>query len=321
MLFKRIFLVAAAIALASLSGCNDKTSDYQLTDLYQISQLLTSDNLGKSIYPNTWLDIVDRTPQSPGTPPTSGSFVPSDYWVEIVAHKRSVPSAPDSCRADEYNRENPCAEIQVEEGTRAHVRNAVIADSLVCRYHIIDEDTRGVIVKDVTYSQNWYAMMAKLNADDAAYRGWAFYAVGGQWQRASSNAASPQLDSVVLEWGSQRFVSQPKVRSPYTPLKQLPRISEGESFEVTLYANTAEAASVPEDVYVSYEINGVMRHFLMDDLGGGRFQYLEAAESSRAGVGAYSQIVIEAFHPVALRDASPSKFGSFVWAMTYRVVD
>jgi hypothetical protein len=321
MLTRRKIFVLVGLALVLLAGCNDKTDDYQLTDLYQISQLLTRDPLAISIFPPVWLDVTNREPQSPGTPPTSGSITPSDYWVEIISHNRSVPTANDSCKADEYNQANPCAEIQVEEGTRAHVRNAAIADSLVCRYHIIDENTRGVIVKDVTYSQSWYAMMAKLNSDDASYRGWSFYAVGGQWQRATKAAGSPVLDSVVLRWGDQHLVTTPKAKSANTPLKQLPRISAGEAVQIDVYANKLDPTIMPEEVYVSYEIAGAMKHFLMDDHGNGHFGYADMEESSGGGTSTYSQIVIEAFHPQALHSVNPQVFGAYVWAMTYRITE
>jgi hypothetical protein len=315
---RKILVITISVVVALGAGCSDKTSDYERTDLYQITQLLTRDAVATSIYPQVWLDTTDLAEPTMSAALGSGSITPQDYWVEIVSHKRTIPSATDSCHADNLNQDNPCAEIQVDASRRAHVRNATIMDSLVCRYHIIDAVTKSVTVKDVTYFENLFAMMAKFNSDDAAYRGWSLYAISGQWQRSSNNAASPVLDSVVLEWADQRLVSRPRVKSPYLPVQQIPRISRSEPVTVDVYANTADAESLPEDIYVHYEINGVMKHFAMEDLGDGHF-YSDIAESSAGEAGSCSQIVVEAFHPVALRDANPNNFGNFIWAISYRV--
>jgi len=316
---RKILVITVLVVVALWAGCSDKTSDYQLTDLYQITQLLTHDAVATSIYPQVWLDVTNRASQTTSAALGAESITPQDYWVEIVSHKRTIPSATDSCLADDLNQNNPCAEIKVDASTRAHVRNATIMDSLVCRYHIIDAVTQSVTIKNVTYFENLPAMMAKLNPDDATYRGWSLYAIGGQWQRSSNNAASPILDSVVLEWADQRLVSRPNVKSAYQTVQQIPRISRREPVTVDVYASTLDDALIPTDIYVHYKINGVMKHFVMDDLGNGHFGYSDMVESSAGEVGSYSQIVIEAFHPVALRDTNPNTFGNFIWAMSYRI--
>ncbi|MCX6831305.1 MAG: hypothetical protein NT028_04115 [candidate division Zixibacteria bacterium] len=315
---RKILVITVSVVVALGAGCSDKTSDYERTDLYQITQLLTRDAVATSIYPQVWLDVTNRALQTTSAALGAESITPQDYWVEIVSHKRTIPSATDSCLADDLNQDNPCAEIQVDASRRAHVRNATIMDSLVCRYHIIDAVTQSVTIKNVTYFENLFAMMAKFNPDDAAYRGWSLYAISGHWQRSSNNAASPVLDSVVLEWADQRLVSRPKVKSAYLPVQQIPHISRSEPVTVDVYANTVDEGLVPEDIYVHYEINGVMKHFAMEDLGDGHF-YSDIAESSAGEAGICSQIVIEAFHPVALRDANPNTFGNFIWAISYRV--
>jgi hypothetical protein len=316
---RKIFVITVLVVVALWVGCSNKTSDFQLTDLYQITQLLTRDAVATSIYPQVWLDVTNRASQATSAALGAESITPQDYWVEIISHKRTIPSAPDSCHEDDLNQDNPCAEIQVDASRRAHVRNATIMDSLVCQYHIIDAVTKAVTIKNATYFENMSAMMAKFSSDDAAYRGWSLYAIGGQWQRSSNNAASPFLDSVVLEWASQRLVSRPGIRSPYLPVQQIPHITRGEPVTVDVYANTADAALIPEDIYVHYEINGVMKHFAMEDFGDGHFSYSDMAESSASEAGTCSQIVIEAFHPVALRDANVNAFGNFIWAIPYRV--
>jgi hypothetical protein len=322
MQFGRKILVITIIVVAAIwAGCTDKTTDYQLTDLYQISQLLTYDAVATSIYPQVWLDVTNRAPSTTSAALGAESITPQDYWVEIVSHKRTIPTATDSCRPDDLNQDNPCAEIQVDASRRAHVRNATIMDSLVCRYHIIDDVTKSVTIKDITYFENLFAMMAKFSSDNAAYRGWSLYAIGGQWQRSSNNVAAPILDSVVLEWASQRLVSRPKVKSAYLPLEQIPRINIDEPVTVDVYANTTDDALIPEDIYVHYEINGVMKHFAMEDLGDGHFGYGNMYESSAGEVGSCSQIVIEAFHPLALRDSNPNNFGNFIWAISYRIAE
>ncbi len=318
---RKILVITVLVVVALWAGCSDKTSDYQLTDLYQITQLLTRDAVATSIYPQIWLDVTNRALQTAPAALGAESITPQDYWVEIVSHKRTIPSATDSCLADDLNQDNPCAEIQVDASRRAHVRNATIMDSLVCRYHIIDAVTKSVTIKDVTYFENLPAMMVKFSSDDAAYRGWSLYAIGGQWQRSTKNAASPVLDSVVLEWADQRLVSRPKVKSAYLPAQQIPRISRSEPVTIDVYANPADDALVPEDIYVHYEINGVMEHFAMEDLGDGHFSYSDMAESSAGEAGACSQIVIEAFHPAALRDANVNTFGNFIWAISYRITE
>jgi hypothetical protein len=320
MLFgRKILVITVLVAIAFLAGCSDKTTDYERTDLYQIAQLLTLDAVATSIYPQVWLDSTNRASQTNSAALGAKSITPQDYWVEIVSHKRTIPSATDSCLADDLNQSNPCAEIRVDASRRAHVRNATIMDSLVCRYHIIDAVTQSVTIKDVTYFENLSAMMAKFSSDDAAYRGWSLYAIGGQWQRSTKNAASPVLDSVVLEWADQRLVSRPKVKSAYLPVQQIPRISRSEPVTVDVYASTLDGALIPEDIYVHYKINGAMKHFVMDDLGGGHFGYGDMAESSAGEAGSCSQIVIEAFNPAALRNADVNTFGNFIWAISYRV--
>jgi hypothetical protein len=315
---KKILVITVLVVVALWAGCSNKTTDFQLTDLYQITQLLNGDAVASSIYPQIWLDVTSRASRTTAAV-LSAQITPQDYWVEVVSHKRTIPSANDSCRADDLNQANPCAEIQVDATRRAHVRNAIIRDSLVCKYHIIDAATQSVTTKSVTYGVDLPAMMAKFSPDDAAYRGWSLYAIGGQWQRSSYNAASPVLDSVVLEWANQRLVSRPRVKSPYLPVEQLPRISRDEPVTVDVYANTADEGAVPEDIYVHYKINGVMKHFAMDDLGDGHFSYGDMAESSAGQVGTCSQIVIEAFNPAALRNANVNTFGNFIWAITYRI--
>jgi hypothetical protein len=316
---RKIFVIIVLVGVALWIGCSNKTSDYERTDLYQITQLLTRDAVATSIYPQVWLDVTDRSSQATLTALGGQSITPQDYWVEIVAHRRTIPSATDSCLADDLNQDNPCAEIQVDASRRAHVRNATIADSLVCRYHIIDAVTKSITIKNVTYSENLFAMMAKFNPDDAAYRGWSLYAIGGQWQRSSNAVQSPVLDSVVIQWADQRQVSRPKAKSAYLPVQQLPRISRGEPVTVDVYANKLDASLIPEDVYVHYEINGVMKHFAMEDLGDGHFGYSGMVESSAGEAATCSQIVIEAFHPAALRDSNPNIFGNYIWAISYRV--
>ncbi len=316
---KRVFIAVAMIALVVWTGCSDKTSDYQLTDLYQITQLLNNDAVATSIYPQTWIDTTSRVSRRAPTALAAESITPDDYWVEIVAHKRTVPTATDSCLADELNQDDPCAEIQVDATRRAHVRNATIRDSLVCQYHIIDAATQAVTTKSVTFTESLMAMMAKFSGDDAAYRGWSLYAIGSQWQRYTNNASAPVIDSVVLQWAGEKLVSRPRVKATYLPLENLPRISRGEPVIINVYANTADQSSVPEDVYLHYEIDGVMRHFLMDDEGSGHFSYVDMEESSAGPAGSCSQIVIEAFHPSALRDATVTTFANFIWAITYRI--
>jgi hypothetical protein len=316
---RKILVITILVAMALWAGCSDKTSDYERTDLYQITQLLNHDPVATSIYPQVWLDTTSRASRTTSAALGAESITPQDYWVEIVSHKRTIPSATDSCHADDLNQDNPCAEIQVDASRRAHVRNATIMDSLVCRYHIIDDATKSVTIKDVTYFENLPAMMAKFSSDNAAYRGWSLYAIGGQWQRSSKDAASPVLDSVVLEWADQRLVSRPRVKSAYLPVEQIPHISRSEPVTVDVYANTADDALVPEDIYVHYKINGVMKHFAMEDLGDGHFGYSNMVESSAGEVGACSQIVIEAFHPAALRNANVNTFGNFIWAISYRI--
>jgi hypothetical protein len=317
---KKIFVVTVLVVAALWVGCSDKTSDLQFTDLYQITQFLTNDAVAKSIYPQVWLDITNRDSLTTSAALGAESITPQDYWVEIVSHKRTITSASDSCLADELNQANPCAEIQVDASRRAHVRNATIMDSLVCRYHIIDAVTKSVTIKNVTYFENLFAMMAKFSSDNAAYRGWSLYAIGGQWQRSSNNAPSPVLDSVIItpEWADQRTISRPRVKSPYLPVQQIPRISRDEPVTVDVYANTLDDALIPEDIYLHYEINGVMKHFAMEDLGDGHFS-IDMVESSSGEVGSNSQIVIEAFHPAALRDANVNTFANFIWAISYRV--
>jgi hypothetical protein len=316
---RKIFVMIVLVVLALWAGCSDKTSDYELTDLYQITQLLTRDAVATSIYPQVWLDTTYRAPRTTSAVLGAEAITPQDYWMEIVSHKRTIPSANDSCLADDLNADNPCAEIKVDATRRAHVRNATIRDSLVCRYHIIDAATQSVTVKDVSYIESLFAMMAKFNPDDAAFRGWSLYAIGGQWQRSSIGASSPVIDSVVLEWADQRLVSRPGIRTPYLPVQQIPRVSRDEPVTVDVYASRLDASAIPTDIYVHYEINGVMRHFAMDDYGGGHFGYGNLVESSAGETGSCSQIVIEAFHPVALRNANPNAFGNFIWAISYRI--
>jgi hypothetical protein len=318
---KSIVVLAALIVVALLPACNEKTDDEQLTDIYQITQLLSHETVAMSIYPQIWIDTTIRAPLTAKVTSGAGTITPEDYWVEIVSHKRSVASAKDSCLADEYNQDDPCKEIQIAGNGRAHVRNAQIRDSLVCRYHIINQADHSVITKDVTFSGNLWAMMAKLSPNDSPYRGWSLYAVGAQWQRGSVNASTPTLDSVVLVWSNLRYVSRAKpANHRYVPVLQLPRISPGEAVTVTAYADARDADITPIDGYIHYSINGVMKHDRMAGLGSGRFEY-DLYENSAGQVGTNSQIVIELFHPLALRDSNAQVFGNVIWAITYKIIE
>ena len=304
-----------------LPSCSSKTGDEQFTDIYQITQMLTNETVAKSIYPQIWIDTTRRAPLTAKIASGAGTITPEDYWVEILGHKRTVDTAKDSCKADEFNQADPCKEIQIDGNGRAHVRNAQIRDSLVCRYHIINQADHSVVVKDVTFSGNLWAMMAKLNPDDAPFRGWSLYAVGAQWQRGSVNASSPTLDSVVLVWGNSRFVSRARPGTHrYVPILQLPHLSPGEPVTVTAYADNRDADITPIDGYIQYSINGVMKHDRMGGLGNGRFEY-DMEESSARQIGTNSQIVIELFHPMALRDSNTGVFGNVIWAITYKIIE
>jgi hypothetical protein len=315
-----VALVFSLVVVGCLVSCNKTTSDFELTDLFQITQLLTKDPVATSIYPQVWIDTTSHAQHVHKASTSAGSISPQDYWVEILAHERRVPSSADSCRPDDYNQSDPCKDIQIDGNGRAHVQNALIFDSLACRYHIISEADQSIITKDVVYTGTMRAMMAKLGGDGEAYHGWSLYAIGAESQRSAINSAQPVIDSVVIEWGDQRFVSIGKPGSQrYVPKAQLPRIGRGESVNITAYASTADAQNIPIDAYIHRSLNGIMTHDRMDNFGNGKFAYDGLEESSGGETGTFSQIVIEVFNPVALRDTNVKAFGNVIWAVSYRV--
>ncbi len=324
MTYKKILILPAIalIAAVAVMSCNKKVNDFERTDLYQISQLLNNDQVATSIYPAVWLDTISRAPQAPKVASGAGTITPDDYWVDVIAHSRSIPTANDSCRPDDLNQDNPCAEIQIEGNGRAHVRTAKMRDSLVCRYNIINALDHSVTTKNVTFVGNYWAMMAKLNSDNSAYRGWSLYAVGAQWQHVSMNTQAPIIDSVVLKWADQRFVTYGNPsRHRYLPLKNFPHIPPGEYIDIEVYAPGLDPDLRPQDGYIHYSVNGVMRRDVMDTYGDGVFTYDALVERSGATVGTCSQIVIEVFDPQSLRDTNAGLFGDAIIAVSYRIAE
>lgn len=322
----KLFLIAAislGACLLALS-CGNKASDFQLTDQYQIAQLLNNDPAGRTAFPGVLIDTVNRSSLYKGYRPagtTGKAFVPQDYWVEIVRHTRVINGICWGV-ADSLNNYDICGETPLSDGRRVKVRLERIVDSLECRYHIVSAIDSTIAVKTVHFYGDTlnpiYALMAKFNSDNVIYKGWSLYAVGRQREGFAYEVLS-RVDSIVLvNSADESFATYPSRGNIFITTHDLPVFSHGEGIGVDVYVHENSGIIKITDVWVHYNVGGVMKHESMGESNGDVYT-TSLAESSGYPAGAFGQIVIEMFGEDALQNDSPAFFNNLIWAVTYRV--
>lgn len=323
----RLAVVTALLTAILLFACSEKRStDLDLTDLSQITSYINNDVTGVSAYPLVWIDTVSRADRY-SKPMAAVAISPLDFWVELLHSGRSIEIA-DSCARDEFNEgADSCDLIQLDSGARARTRIARILDSLVCRYHIVDRSDSSVTTKDVKYKEIQYALMAKLDNNQAAYRGWRMYAVGRHRHGLGYTANTfPVVDSVVLESrarAEQRVVSYPTQRIRYVSLVNIPTFYPGEPLRLTAFTRARFGNPPIQDAYAHINVNGTILHDWMGpdvstDEGKQIFEF-DFDESSGLAPGLYAQVTVELFQEQTLREEAPNAFANMIWGITYRV--
>lgn len=317
--------VLVPFAIAVLGSCGDRVTDEQLTADYYIRDFLRNDPQAKTAYPGIWIDTVSRADQY-GKRFATNAIDPLDYWVEVIAAGCTV-MVIDSCAPDEFNEDDPCGEIRLDTGARAIVKIAQLLDTIVCRYHIVNRADSVVTVKNVKYKENHYALMAKLDNNQATYRGWRLYAIGRQRHGFGYTAQSfPVVDSIVLkslERSDKRIVSRPGLPINYRPVAQAVEFFPGELLRVTAYTRPRFSNDPITDAYAHYT-NGsaINRDWMGDDisLDPGRqiFEY-DFYESSGRGSGKFGQVAIELFQEPSLRSELPADFANLIWTISYKL--
>lgn len=318
-------LVLIPVLAVVIGSCDDRVTDEQLTADYYIRDFLRNDPQAKSAYPGIWLDTASRADQY-GKRFAADAIDPLDYWIEVVAAGCTVIVA-DSCAPDEFNEDDPCGEIRLDTGARAIVKIAQIRDSIVCRYHIVNRADSSITIKNVKYKENQYALMAKLDNNQATYRGWRLYALGRQRHGAGYNLQSfPAIDSIVvrsLERSDKRIVARPGLPIAYRPVAQAVEFYPDELLRVTAYTRPRFSNDPITDAYLHYsDGNRTIREWMGDDisLDPGRqvFEY-DFYESSGRGSGKFGQVAIELFQEPSLRSELPAGFANMIWTISYKL--
>ncbi len=320
----RILILTISV-IAVLSCNDDRVTDQELSDGYQITQFINNEPAGIAAFPLVWIDSISRAEQYAKLT-GQADINPLDYWVEVLNFGRSITIA-DSCARDEFNEgQDSCDVIQLVTGARARTRITLILDSIVCRYHIVDRLDSSVTTKDVKYKEAQYALCAKLDNNNTAYRGWRLYGIGRhRYGVGYTQSAFPAIDSIVLASRAnpnQRLVGYPTQRIRYVALSQLPTFYAGEPLRITAYTRARFSTPIRE-AYLHYNVNGTIRHEWMGpDISTDELRQIfeiDIDESSGQQSGLYAKIAVELFQEHSLRDESPSAFSNLIWGFTYRL--
>lgn len=235
--------IAVGIALATIihSCSDDRVSDRELTKEYQITEFLTKDVIGKTVFPLVWFDTTSRATQY-GIATGAGPNVtinPLDYWVEVIRTGRNI-AIRDTCVPDEFTQGGDCIETLLDNGARADAEIGQLQDTIFVRYHIVERSDSTVYIKEVRFLETQLALMARLDNFQAAYRGWRLYGVGRQRHGFGFAATQnfPRIDSIVVESRARqeiRFAAYPDRQATYTWTGRLMVLYDGEPLTVTAY--------------------------------------------------------------------------------------
>jgi len=316
------FIAYLAICVAIgwiIYACNDKSTDFEHTDLFQITGLINDSDVGKSIFPQYWIDTTSRANLYTKAHSAVGTINPSDYWVEVVKHSRTILDVAESCKTDQCNQDNSCAQIELIDAGCAHARIASIRDSVICKYHIVNSLDSSIILKQVNFVDVYTALVAKLN-NVQQYQGWAIYAVGRQ--REGLRFAGNFLDSTsvtVVSSDGAPFTSYPMRRIQYYRTSQLPQFHSGDPIDVHINLGDRHSDESLVDAYIHYNVDGVVRREFIGVTSQNTFDYA-IYESSNASTGTFSQVVVELFRDTALRNDSPTSFNNLITVITYKKI-
>ena len=315
--FGRLLIPILAVLL--LLSCQNKSTDYQLTDIYQITQYINNDPTGKAVFPAALIDSASRAARYAKLLGGTSDISPLDYWVEVVSHYRDF-TADCAGKGDSLNNFNTCEPSELENGIRAKLRSVTMKDTLYCKYHIVNSTDSAVTIKSVRFASTFRGQMAKLNSDGVPYRGWALYSVGRKGMGVDASGISGRVDSIVVTSTDLHYAVVPTSGNTYTTTTKLPKVAHGDLIVVQVYTRTGTLFDIT-DAYLHYSVNGRMVHEPMSMRTPGVFVVDDLEESSGAPPRGYSQVVIELFTQAGLRDSRPTAFDNFIWAITYKLAD
>ncbi len=317
MIMKSLTLILLVLTLLAAS-CSDKSEEPFRSDKSEIARLITDDADSKAMFPQVWIDTTTRA-VLPDSSTALDVINPEDYSVELLDHARGFVFR-DSCTADTLIGGAPCASAPLEGSLRAQAMIVEIHDTITCRYHVISALNHEVAVsKNVTMIGKTWVLAALLGLEGSSYSGWDIYAIARQRQAENYVGQVPYVDSIVLRPRDGNFVYRPRKNLEYLPNVDMPQISAGESFTVTIFT---QARSSNDDnffeVYLHQREGDLFLHERKGFGAGGRFNF-QVTEKSGAKAGEFGQFVFELFPFTSLRDDSPIAFGTYLQAIAYRV--
>ncbi|MCK4856551.1 MAG: hypothetical protein KAT58_01140 [candidate division Zixibacteria bacterium] len=313
-----------AITFVALSllvfSCSNESKEIR-SDNTEIARLLIDDAKARIIFPTPAIDTTNRSLIYAKRTGVADYINPLDYYVEFISQARGF-IITDSCAADTLVTGDPCESVPLETGERAKAKVVRIHDTLQCRYHIIQRsDSTVVVSKDVRLIGVSWVLMAQLGISEAHYNGWSIYGVGRQ--RLAENYAGqvPVVDSIIIRPYSGDFVYYPSAKVDYIPLKLLPTVGKSETFTVYVYTSPRTGGGeLFRDVYFhQYRYSeGTFIHEWGAVSSTGRFNF-EVTENSGHSSGSYSQVVVELFTFGSLHDDTETLFGTYLFAITYKI--
>ncbi len=317
MIMKSLTLVLLALTLLG-AGCSDKSEDPIRSDRTEIARLITDDADSRAMFPKVWIDTTTRA-VLPDSSTALDVINPENYSVELIDHARGFVFR-DSCAADTLFGDDPCASAPLEGSLRAQAMIVEIHDTITCRYHVISATDHEVAVsKEVRLVGKTWVLAALLGLDGSSYSGWDIYAIARQRQAENYVGQVPYVDSIILRPQAGDFVYRPRKNLDYMAVVNMPQISAGERFTVTVFT---QARSANDDdffeLYVHQREDELFLHDWRAFGASGRFSF-EVTEKSGAKEGEFRQFVFELFPFTSLRDDSPTAFGTYLQAITYRL--
>lgn len=325
--------VLSTVALLTLTCSEKRVNDENLTKISVISDYIVNDPVGQQALPLVWFDTTSRAdiygtgaakPISEARTPIN----PLDYWVEVSRTAREIVLRnPDTCQVDEMTNQPECDEILLSNGARADAEIALLQDTVVCRYYIVDRSDSTVYTKDATYRETNTALIARLDAGSPSFDGWRLYAVGRQrFANAITANRFPAIDSIVIESvdrPAERFAAYPDQNISYDWTGDVLQLRPGELLEVSVYSRSRFGNAPIEDAWLHYESAGVItKEWMGNDISGNpdvQLHQWQIAESSGGQSNEFSQIAVALFQGDAFRDSNPNSFSHLLWAITYQL--
>jgi len=310
---------ALLLPLLLFAGCSDNGGGNEIrSDKTEIARLITDDPSAQAMLPKIWIDTTAHA-VLPDSGSALGVINPEDYSVQVLSYTRNFVFL-DSCAADTLTGGDPCATAPLEGTLRLPAKIVEIDDTIICRYHVVSATTHQVAVsKDVKLAGKTWVLAALQGANSSHYAGWAIYAIARQRQAENYVNQVPIVDSFIVRLHDGDFVYRPTKPLDYVPIVEIPQISAGEHFTVTVFTS-ARSSTSPNffELYVHQWVGDVVQHEWKAFGSAGRFNF-DVTEKSGASSGSLRQVAFELFPQTSLRDDSPTAFGTYLQAVTYRV--